>query len=82
MKKTEVVYNNSYKVYIGYTSRNFEGCITSHKSACRNLIGSYAFSEYMIDIDQIIDYNGLSVLRTENISRCEPFWRLLKLTKT
>lgn len=48
--------------YIGQTSRNLKGRITSHKSDCRRGVLSCALLEHVSNLDHRIDWDGAEIL--------------------
>ena len=58
--------NNCNEVYIGQTSRNLSGRITSHKSDCRRLVPSCALVEHVIDKEHEMKFSDPKVLAKSN----------------
>lgn len=68
-EKSNVIYSipckNCNKNYIGQTSRNLLGRITSHKSDCRNSKKTCALAEHFINEKHDIDFENAEILATE-----------------
>lgn len=84
-EKSNIVYEipctECDQTYIGQTSRNTIGRITSHKSDCRRGVKSCALSDHVLDKNHLMDYSNTKILLTEKNYNKRIFLEMVEISK-